>query len=264
MPSPDGPHMTDPECVASELRALIRNQNERTVAVSLPDEVATMRVMSFEKLPGRRSEIEALIRWRLQQETTYRFEQHRLLYRLYPAQPLIHVLAVLINEIALAQYESICEAAQLLPMAVSCETLQLFDLLQGALMSGDEYFFVHRGSTVVTFIAVRERAPVFLRRKTIKSEADVVPDIIGTLQYFRHQYAGSSGSTTVPLYLVDTTAASVSDGGPPAEPFSLTLSSLIRAAAVDIIPVRWPITGRVIGPSLMPGFFPALACVGRG
>src|SRR5829696_7629099 len=68
--SADVPHITKAECVLGELKTLMRDVRDRTVAICLPDEIATMRLLSFESLPGPQPEKEALIRWRLGQETT--------------------------------------------------------------------------------------------------------------------------------------------------------------------------------------------------
>jgi hypothetical protein len=257
-PALDAPHIQDVDRFVKELSALMGRGRNRAVGVSLPDEAAALRLLSFEQLPSRAAERETLIRWRLQQDTTMPSTPRRLWYRIYPGHPLIHVLAAVPNEPAFAQYEQVWNATGLLPMSVGCETLLLFDSLRRAMTAGPDYGFVHCGETAVTVLAVRQWTPVFLRRKPAPPQhGAVMEDIVGTVQYCEDRFPRRQPAAAMPLYWVET--------HPAAEP-QVSLEGGARCAGqapVNVVPILdgfLPATAEL--PALTREFFTAAASVG--
>ncbi|MBK5281962.1 MAG: hypothetical protein JJE16_07745, partial [Nitrospiraceae bacterium] len=83
-PATAAPNIADMESLRQELRALTETVRDRAVAVSLPDDAATIGLFTFDALPEREQERQAVIRWRFQQDGNLRMGTERLVYRVYP------------------------------------------------------------------------------------------------------------------------------------------------------------------------------------
>src|SRR5713226_3506526 len=104
-PSPMEPNITDPTELESRLRALIGSDKKQVVpvALALPDLCVRATLLEMETLPSRRSERDALIRWRLEQASAFPLAGAKVVARLLAPGT---VLAVAIRETVLRQYEA--------------------------------------------------------------------------------------------------------------------------------------------------------------
>jgi len=99
----------------------------------LPDASVRTVVLQLESLPSRPDERDALIRWRLSQEQLFPMANTKIVSQAFPARNeqgvmTQMVLAVVIQETVLAQYESLCESVGLIPREIGVTSLHLFNL----------------------------------------------------------------------------------------------------------------------------------------
>ncbi len=113
-PSASSQHIVRMDAVQEQLRALTASLSDRTVAVSLADDCASIGVFTFDTLSTNSQERETVIRWRFQEEAGVKLAREPLVYRVFPAKKTVSVLAAAINESVLKQYLGLFEAARLL------------------------------------------------------------------------------------------------------------------------------------------------------
>lgn len=264
-PAAAAPNIADMESLRQELRALTETVRDRAVAVSLPDDAATIGLFTFDALPEREQERQAVIRWRFQQDGNLRMGTERLVYRVYPGDATLSVLAAAVDESVLAQYAALFDEAHLFPVSIGFETLQLFDVFRSAMPWCAEGFFAHYDGDSLTFTALRNGRPLFLRKRRLESSGEHLRDeLFGTLQYFDDRYPRlkTAGGGPCPLYFVDTRTVPPAGRAFP-DRTTMTVPATEDARSVDVIPFGWPAlplsTG---GRELSASFLPAAACVG--
>src|SRR5688500_17104846 len=160
-PTGSSPNIAGMGALTEELGALTKSLSDRSVAITLPDESATIGVFTFETLPKQQQELETVIRWRFQQEADLKVARERLVYRLFPGEKAASVLAAAVNQAVLNQYLSLLDSARLLPVSIGFESFQLFDAYRSVMDVGRERFFVHYNGRILTFLAFVHGRPVF-------------------------------------------------------------------------------------------------------
>lgn len=173
-PSPSEPNIARLDDLKRALAAVSKvagNGNGR-YGLLLPDVAMRVNVLSFETLPAKAKEREALIRWRIKESLGFAPEESRLSWQVIHTQPgLIELLVVAAKNDILAQYESALGsrsrgAALILP--VTCALLPLLPEAQpgGQLLS-------HVCSGCVTHAVVEGKRLRFWRsRRLARPEVD--------------------------------------------------------------------------------------------
>lgn len=264
-PSPSTQNIVRMDAVEQELRALTARISDRTVALSLPDECATFGVFSFDTLAANQEEREGVIRWRFQQETDIKVGREKLVYRLFPGEKTVSVLAAIVNESVLQQYLALFDAARLLPVSIGFETFQVFDAFRGIMEAGPERFFAHYNGQTLAFLAFQYGRPVFLRKRRIKFPGTHVQDeLIATVQYFDDRFFRVGTEQPVSkLYFVDTSRAAASTNPSFETSTMVTIPAVHRARSVEVVPLNWTaLRAKPCKAELSNAFLPMAAGIG--
>jgi len=269
------PNVTDVSALAKEFSALIEGQGRIArpvpIALTLPDLCARVALHEFDALPRKTSELDGLIRWRVQKDWNMPVTDARVTYQTFrmpsshaSAGAPIRVLTVAMRRDVIEPYEQACESAGLIPVRVGLTSLQLFDLcrtmIEATLKTAEECFYLYVGEGSFSFIAVRAGVPVFIRIKPLRNggingsaphHASVVNDeLLATLQFYMEREAGSGKgpSPSRTLFLVN------GEGMIPALPDTLNVS---------VAPMGWETLRVARLPSAIPQFtgLPAFAGV---
>lgn len=146
----------------------------RAATVILPDLAVRLAVLRLQDLPWSSEERDALVRWRLGQEQLLSLSGAKVFSQVL-SEPggagdgPCTVLAVVVQEAVLAQYEAVCEAAGLIPQEVDVSSLRLFNLwAQGLLHTGRltaDFLWVNATDGGVTAFIFHQGTLVFLRSK---------------------------------------------------------------------------------------------------
>jgi hypothetical protein len=282
-PSASEPNVTDRDALVKDLRALLQTTSERTVAVCLPGRSCHLAVFPFETLPVRERDREPIVRWRFQHEEQVTLGEARVLHRVFPVKGAVpfapgesksegqvtaYVLAMAIKRSIVEQYEQVCDQVGLLPVSISCASLQLFDFYRPLMQQGAELFFVHQAADSMAFFAIRQGVPVFLRTKTCRRElVDVAREIRSTLQFYGDLYrrpGEPQRSGPVPIYMVGDSSWQLTGAeGPSAQAASAETIIAMEEAWWQVQAVRpdWTVMVRCRGQSFHTedGLY-ALAC----
>ncbi len=185
--SPLEPNVLNPEGLQDCIRGLItsfkpagtRNYKflsglPRAVTLILPDLAVRLAVLHLQELPVRYEEREALIRWRLGQEQLLSLAGAKVCFQVLPGIERVTgsantVLAVVVQEAVLDQYESVCDAVGLLPQQVEVSSLSLFNLwvrsLGGPARLTADFLWVNVSDGGFTALVFHKGHLVFLRTK---------------------------------------------------------------------------------------------------
>ena len=150
----------------------------RSVTLVLPDLAVRSTVLELEQLPARRAEQEALIRWRLGQEQRLPLTGTKLTWQIFPprhSKEGVHmVLVIAVQESILAEYETACEAAGLLPQQVTVASFRLFDLwlkaAGGTRCLNRDLVFLTVADGGLTCLILHDGRPVFVRTKLLAGD----------------------------------------------------------------------------------------------
>lgn len=159
--SPMEPNISDPAVLETQLHALLGSGKREAAPITLvlPDLSVRATLLELDAVPARPAERDALVRWRMQQDSAFPLAGARVVsQQLSPKS----VLALALRETVLRQYEGVCEAVGLPPVSVdiagfrlraamadsvpTAEPFVLLSLLDG----GFTLFIHHRGR--LTFV----------------------------------------------------------------------------------------------------------------
>lgn len=263
--SSTAPNLKDVEAVAGVAKEMLGSGKERTVAVSLPDDVAMTVSLRFDSLPSNEAERVALIRWRIHQETQCPQGPSQLVYRVFPQGASTCVLVAVVDQAILDQYVEMFAFLDLLPVSMSVESLALFDWFRPAMHSEGDVFFAHRSRSLLRVIAVHQGCPVYVRTKSLQSgEVNLLEELIGTIQYC-HEYVGAASVSVASrsqLYFIDTRGGSLADGVFGTVRTRFVVPALTTNQEVELIPLGWEAASVQVLKDLDPCYLPALASVG--
>ena len=163
-PSPLEPNISDPAALQARLRALIGRdkKDEMPIALVIPDLCVRATLLQVDQLPSRPTERDALIRWRLEQESAFPMSGAKIVsQRLAPKT----VLAVAIRETVLRQYETVCEAVGLSPVEVDVTSFRLWSAPAESAPIPEPVAWLSLLDNGFTFAVLDAGRPAFLRTK---------------------------------------------------------------------------------------------------
>ena len=116
IPSLNAANIVDPKAVAMALRQVFERMGARPkrVALAIPDSVAKVSLLRFEKVPTRASDLDELIRWQVRKAAPFRIEEAQLSYMpsLKAASGATEFVVVMARKDIVREYESACEAGR--------------------------------------------------------------------------------------------------------------------------------------------------------
>ena len=115
MPSLNAANIADPKAVASALRRVFERMGTRPkrVALAIPDSVAKVSLLRFEKVPQRARDLDELVRWQVRKAAPFRIEDAQLSYMpsLKAADGSTEFVVVMARKDIIREYEAVCEDA---------------------------------------------------------------------------------------------------------------------------------------------------------
>lgn len=193
-------NLLDVQAVTHQLKGLLEGRR-RCVAVSLPDHCARIALFDFDTLPQKPAEVEAILRWRFQNDLNLAVGKSRMQYRVFRTatgaakaeKPTVRILVAAVREEIVSQYEQLCEAAGVMPVSIGLSSLALIESCRPVMTSHPaEALFLHATDDGFTFMAFRQSCPVFLRTKALPG--DQTEEILATLQYYADRGNGAASA----------------------------------------------------------------------
>jgi type IV pilus assembly protein PilM len=187
------------EALSRVLEAL--GQRPRRIALVLPDSVAKVSLLRFEKVPAKAQDLEQLIRWQVRKSVPFRIEDAQVSWQ--PSLALagggrVYLVTVARREI-IRGYELACEAAGAHAGLVDLASFnQINAVLAGGAVAGD-WLLVHVAADYATLALVRGTDVVFYRNRTATSGESDLADLVHQTAMYHEDRLGGGGFARVVL-----------------------------------------------------------------
>jgi len=229
-PGLNAANVHDEGALVSAIRAVLTSLGGRTrkVALVLPDSIAKVSLVRFEKVPAKAADLEQLIRWQMRKAAPFRIEDAQLAYEAgveLPGGGREYLVTVVRRDIV-QSYERACEAAGVQAGLID---LASFNQINAVLASGEspgDWLLVNVASDYATLAVVRGGDVVFFRNRSSAGEAELADLVHQTAMYHEDRLGGGGFSRVV--------LAGLSALGADTERFRLSLEERMGATVEPI------------------------------
>ncbi len=192
-PGLTAPNIVDPAQVSAAVgRVLESVGRSRRVALVVPDPVAKVSLVRFEQVPGRASDLEAMLRWQVRKTVPFRVEDAQLTWT--AGQELEgggrEFVVTLARRELVAQYEAAVAAAGAHAGLVDLATFNLVGLLLAAGRGDADCLLVHTASDYVTLAILRRGRLIFYRHRGAEGDGSLEDLVHQTAMYYEDRLSG--------------------------------------------------------------------------
>jgi type IV pilus assembly protein PilM len=197
----NAPNVHDQAALAETIRSVLQKLGYRTrrVALVLPDSVAKVSLVRFDKVPPKAQDLDQLVRWQVRKSAPFRIEDAQVASVpgvVIPPAGREFVVTVMRRDIVQA-YERACEAAGVHAGIIDIASFnQINAVLSGEPIAGD-WLLVHVAADYATLAVVRDQTIVFFRNRTAAGEAELADLVHQTAMYQEDRLGGGGFSRVV-------------------------------------------------------------------
>jgi type IV pilus assembly protein PilM len=227
------PNIVDETAVEQAVsRALDVVGRPRRLALVVPDAVAKVSLIRFEKVPTNGRDLEALIRWQMRKSVPFRVDEAQVTWaegQSLEAGGREFVVAVAQREIV-AQYEKVVSRGGAHVGLVDLATFNLVNLVL-AQEAPDDWLLVHVAADSTTLAIVRQGQVIFYRQRGVDAEESLEDLVHQSKMYYEDRLSGRGFGR-----VVFSGAASGPDGVAGADRLRRLLSDRLQARvdAIDL------------------------------
>jgi type IV pilus assembly protein PilM len=263
-PAINATNVHDAPALAAAIRAAVDriSPRPRRAALLLPDTVAKVSILRFEKVPAKAQELEQLVRWQMRKTVPFRIEDAQVAWVDGAAAGAGRDFVVLAARRDVVHgYEQACEAAGVHAGIVDITSLNLVNAVlatSAAAGSGDDWLLVYVTAAYASIIVVRNGQMIFYRNRPAEAGGLDMGDMVHqTAMYFEDRLGGTAFGRVV--------LAGGSAYGADAERIRRQIEERL-GARVEPLDVRPGVTLRdriTAGPDLLDAIAPAVGVLLR-
>jgi type IV pilus assembly protein PilM len=196
LPTLNDVNIADPNAVGAALRGLFERMGikPRRVALAIPDSVAKVSLLRFEKVPDRARDLEELIRWQIRKSAPFRIEDAQVTFvpGLKTPGGGAEFVVVMARKDVIREYEAACESAGAQAGIVDLSTFNVINsVLAGSQAPSDDWLLVNFTQEDATMAILRGRELVFFRNRTADGEAGLTDLVHQTAMYYEDRLSGA-------------------------------------------------------------------------
>ncbi|HVL66407.1 MAG TPA: pilus assembly protein PilM [Vicinamibacterales bacterium] len=261
----NGVNVHDARALAAAIKAAVErvSPRPRRAALVLPDTVAKVSILRFEKIPAKAQDLEQLIRWQMRKAAPFRVEDAQVSWTEGVALPDggREYLVVVARRDIVESYEQACEAAGVHAGLVDIVSTNLVNavLATRADAASGDWLLVHVAPEYSTLAVVRNGQVIFFRNRPSEGLTQEMGDLVHqTAMYYEDRLGGASFTRVV-------LAGASTLGGDAGERARRQIEERL-GARVEPIDVREGITLRdriSAGPDLLDTLAPAAGALLR-
>jgi type IV pilus assembly protein PilM len=201
-PALNGANIHDEPAMIAALRSVVEKvaPRARRVALVLPDSVAKVSLIRFEKVPAKAPDLEQLIRWQVKKAAPFRIEDAQVSWQEALALPgggREYLVTVARRDIVQV-YERVCDAAGVHAGLVDIASFnQINAVLAGGAIPGD-WLLVNVAPDYATLAVVRDEHVIFFRNRTTGGIGDL-PVLVHQTSMYHEDRLGGGGFARVVL-----------------------------------------------------------------
>jgi type IV pilus assembly protein PilM len=195
----NAPNVTDEASLTSAIRNAVQKVASRTrrVGLVLPDTVAKVSLIRFEKVPARVQDLDQLIRWQVRKTAPFRVEDAQLSW--VPGAALDgggrEFIVSMARRDVIQSFERACDTAGLHAGVIDIASFSLINAqLAASGTSAGDWLLVHVASDYVTLAVIRGSVLVFFRNRALGVETDLTDMVHQTAMYHEDRLGGGGFS----------------------------------------------------------------------
>lgn len=202
VPALNAPNIHDERALTAVISSVLEKlgQRARRIALVLPDTVAKVSILRFEKVPPKAQDLEQLIRWQVRKSAPFRIEDAQVAWQ--PALALPgggrEYLVTVARRDIIHSYERACDAAGVYAGLIDIASFnQINAVLAGAPIAGD-WLLVNVAADYAALALVRGEDVLFFRNRTAAGEGDLA-DLVHQTAMYHEDRLGGGGFTRIVL-----------------------------------------------------------------
>lgn len=212
-PSLNAANIGDPRAVSDAVRRVFERIGSRSkrVALAIPDSVAKVSLLRFDKVPERAQDLDELVRWQVRKAAPFRIEDAQLSYvtGMKSADGATEFVVVVARKDIVREYESACEDAGAQAGVVDLTTFNVINAVlagsntptlsgeQGSPRVSEDWLLVHVTHEDATMAILRGEHLVFFRNRAADGEASLADMVHQTAMYYEDRLSGGGFSRVV-------------------------------------------------------------------
>jgi hypothetical protein len=172
----------------------------RRVALAIPDSVAKVSLVRFEKIPERARDLEELVRWQVRKSAPFRLEDAQISWvaGAEPADGGREFVVVLARRDIIQQYEAVCTAAGAEAGIVDLSTFGVINaVLASPQAPAGDWLLVHVTPEDATMAILRGTHLVFFRNRGAEGEGSLADLVHQTAMYYEDRLSGTGFARVV-------------------------------------------------------------------
>jgi type IV pilus assembly protein PilM len=196
VPSLNAPNIPEPKAVAAALRRVFERMDVKAkrIALAIPDGVAKVSILRFEKVPERARDLDELIRWQVRKAAPFRVEDAQISYmpgRKAPDGSTEFVVVIARRDIV-REYEAVCEDAGAQAGVVDLTTFNVINaVLSNSQAPSADWLLVHVTQEDATMAILRGEHLVFFRNREGEGEGGLADMVHQTAMYYEDRLSGA-------------------------------------------------------------------------
>ncbi len=196
IPALNGSNIAEPKVVASALQRVFERMDVRPkrVALAVPDMVAKVSLLKFDKVPDRAHDLHELVRWQVRKAAPFRIEDAQLSFvpGLQALDGSTEFVVIMARKDVVREYEAVCEAAGAQAGIVDLVTFNVINaVLAGRDAPADDWLLVHVTQEDATMAILRGQHLVFFRNRDAESEGGLADMVHQTAMYYEDRLSGA-------------------------------------------------------------------------
>ena len=196
VPSLNAANIADPRAVAAAVRRVFERMGGRPkrVALAIPDAVAKVSILKFEKVPARAHDLDELVKWQVRKAAPFRIEDAQLSHMpgLKASDGSTEFVVVMARKDIVGEYEAACAEAGAQAGVVDLATFNVINaVLAGSQPPTDDWLLVHVTPEDATMAILRGKDLVFFRNRIADGEAGLADMVHQTAMYYEDRLSGA-------------------------------------------------------------------------
>jgi len=233
VPALNGVNIADAGLVTAAVSRALERAGARPgrAALVVPDSVAKVSLLRFEKVPSRAADFVELVRWQMRKTVPFRVEDAQVSWFAGAARegtPGREFVVTIARKDIVQEYEAVAQAAGLQAGVVDLAT---FNLVNAALGAGApparDWLVVHVAADYLALVILRGDAVIFYRHRGADDEASLADVVHQTAMYYEDRLQGG-GFARVLLAGVGRSAGSEAAAGLDTETIRRELEGRLR------------------------------------
>jgi type IV pilus assembly protein PilM len=201
-PALNAVNVHDEPGLASIIQGVLQKVGSRTrrVALVLPDSVAKVSLVRFEKVPARLQDLEQLIRWQVRKSAPFRIEDAQVSWQDASALPGggREYLVTVARRDVIEAYERACDAAGVHAGLIDITSFNQINAVIAARPADGDWLLVNVASDYATLAVVRDDHVIFFRNRSTGGIGDL-PDLAHQTAMYHEDRLGGGGFARVVL-----------------------------------------------------------------